>query len=92
VVTHEDVVEAVCRILFTAKTRRYVVTARGVMRVLGREMPHGVLRAALDRYGFRFVRAGSADVAKYVVDVEHARAICEKIRKRRKKRASFRFF
>jgi 6-phosphofructokinase len=88
VVTDDAIAEAVCRILATAKTRRYVVTARAVMRVLGREMPHGALRAALNKYGFRYVRAGTADIAKYIVDVESARPICEKIMKR-KKRALF---
>jgi hypothetical protein len=88
-VTYEDVAAAVCRILSTAKTRRYVVTARGVMRALGAELPHGVLRAALSRYGFRYVPVHKSDAGKYVVEVEHARPICEKIMKRRKKRAVF---
>jgi uncharacterized membrane protein len=55
------------------------------MRALGREIPHGVLRAVLDRYGFRYVRVGTADVAKYVVDVEAAKPICKKIMKRKKR-------
>ena len=50
-----------------------MVTARGVMRELGRDLPQGVLRAALNRYGFKYVRAGTADVAKYVVDAASAR-------------------
>ena len=82
---YELVAEAVCRILSTARTPRYVVTARAVMRALGREIPHGALRATLDRYGFRYARAGTADVAKYVVDVESAREICEKLGRRKKK-------
>jgi 6-phosphofructokinase len=85
VVASDVVAEAICRILFTAKTRRYVVTARGVMRVLGREIPHGALRAALNKYGFVYVRVGNYDVGKYVVDVEIAKPICEKIMKRKKK-------
>jgi len=88
-VAYEDVAVAICHILSTSKTRRYVVTARAVMRMLGREIPHGVLRAALDRYGFRYVRAGTADVAKYIVDVETAKPICQKIIIRRKKRVRF---
>ena len=84
--SYADVATTVCRILSTAKSRQYVVTIRAIIRELGREIPHGVLRAALDRYGFRYVRAGTADVAKYVVDVETARHICQKIM-RRKKRA-----
>ncbi len=86
--TDLEIAEAVCRILSTSKTRRYVVTARAVMRMLGREIPHGVLRAALNKYGFRYARAGGPDAAKYVVDVESARHVCEKIMKR-KKRARF---
>ena len=87
--TDEAIAEAVCRILSTAKTRFYVVTARGVMRVLGEEMRHGRLRAVLKRYGFRFVRHGAADSApKYIVDVESARPICKKM-ERRKKRSFF---
>ena len=85
---YEDVATAICRILSTSRTRHYVVTARAVMRVLGREIPHGALRVALDKYGFKYVRAGTADVAKYIVDVESAKPICEKIMKR-KKRALF---
>jgi len=85
VASYEDVAMAICRILSTSKTRRYVVTARAVMRVLGREMPHGALRVALNKYGFRYARAGTADVAKYIVDVESARSICEKIIRRKKK-------
>jgi hypothetical protein len=85
VVSYEEVAAAVCRILSTAKTRRYVVTARGVMRALGREIPHGVLRAALDSYGFRYVRVSSSDTGKYVVDIESAKPICEQITKRKKK-------
>ena len=88
VTSYEDVAVAICRILSTSKTRRYVVTARAVMRVLGREIPHGALRVALNKYGFRYVRAGTADVAKYVVDMESAKPICEKIM-RRKKRVRF---
>ena len=84
----EAVAEAVCRILSTAKTPRYVVTARGVMRELGRDLPQGVLRAALNSYGFKYVRVGTGGAVKYVVDVESARRICEKLR-RRKKRAVF---
>ncbi len=84
-VTDLEIAETVCRILSTAKTRQYVVTARAVMRVLGREIPHGVLRAALNKYGFKYVRVGGSDTAKYVVDVESARRICEKIMKRKKK-------
>ena len=83
--TDDAIAAAVCRILSTAKTPRYVVTARGVMRALGREIPHGALRAVLDRYGFRYVRAGTADVVKYVVDVASARSICKKIIRRKKK-------
>jgi len=84
----EAVAEAVCSILSTAKTPRYVVTARGVMRELGRDLPQGVLRAALNRYGFKYVRAGTSGAVKYIVDVEAAKPICEKLR-RRKKRAVF---
>ncbi len=84
---YEDVADAICRIISTSKTRRYVVTARAVMRLLGREIPHGALRAALNKYGFRYVRVGNPDAVKYVVDVETSRPICEKIR--RKKRARF---
>ena len=86
--TEEAVAEAVCRILSTAKTPRYVVTARAVMHVLGSDLPQGVLRAVLNRYGFKYVRISKSDAAKYVVDVESARHICEKLR-RRKKRAVF---
>jgi len=86
-VSYEDVATAVCRILSTAKSRQYVVTIRAVIRELGREIPHGVLRAVLNRYAFKYMRVGG-DVGKYVVDVESARSICEKII-RRKKRARF---
>ena len=79
----EAVAWAVCQILSTAKTRQYVVTARAVMHVLGREVPHGVLRAVLNRYGFQYVRV--SPTAKYVVDVESARRICEKIKKKKKR-------
>jgi len=89
VVTYEDIAAAVCRILSTAKTRQYVVTIHGVMRVLGREIPPRALRAALNKYGFKYVRVGSSDVGKYVVDVESARLICRKIIRGRKKRALF---
>jgi hypothetical protein len=89
VVTYEDVAAAVCRILSTAKTRRYVVTARGVMRTLGREIPHGVLRAALDRYSFTYAPVHKSAAGKYVVEVESAKLICEKIMKRRKKKSVF---
>jgi hypothetical protein len=82
---YELVAAAVCRILSTARTRRYVVTARAVMRELGREVPHGALRATLNRYGFRYVPVHKSDVGKYVVDVESARPICEKIMKKKKK-------
>jgi hypothetical protein len=92
VVTYEDVAAAVCRILSTAKTRQYVVTARGVMYVLGQEIRHGVLRATLNRYGFRYVPVHKADVGKYVVEVESAKPICEKIMKKRKKKSSFLIF
>jgi hypothetical protein len=85
--SHEDIAVAICRILSTSKTRHYVVTARAVMRKLGRDMPHGVLRATLDKYGFMYTRVGS-DVVKYIVDAEAAKHICEKIMKR-KKRAVF---
>jgi hypothetical protein len=78
-VTDEAVAAAVCRILSTAKTRQYVVTARAVMRELGAEMQSGRLRAVLRRYGFVYTRVGNYDVGKYVVDVESARRICEKI-------------
>jgi hypothetical protein len=85
VVTDETIAAAVCRIISTAKTRYYVVTARAVMRELGQEVRHGRLRAVLNRYGFRYVRWGSADsVPKYVVDAESARLICQKIRKKTK--------
>jgi hypothetical protein len=87
VATYEDIAMAVCRILSTARTRRYVVTIRGVMRVLGREIPHGALRATLDRYGFRYTRVGG-DVGKYIVDAETAKLLCEKLG-RRKKRVRF---
>jgi len=84
-VTDDAIAAAVCRILSTAKTRQYVVTARAVMRVLGQEISHGKLRAVLNKYGFRYVRWGAADsVPKYVVDVESARRICEKIKERKK--------
>ena len=86
--SYEDVAAAICRILSTAKTRHYVVTARAVMRLLGRDLPQGALRAVLNRYGFKYIRAGTDDVVKYVVDVESARRICEKLG-RRKKRALF---
>jgi len=86
-VVYEDVATAVCRILSTAKSRQYVVTIRAVIRELGREIPHGVLRATLNRYAFKYVRVGG-DVGKYVVDVEAAKPICERII-RRKKRARF---
>jgi hypothetical protein len=85
VVTYEDVAAAVCRILSTAKTRQYVVTARAVMWVLGREIPHGVLRAVLNKYGFSYAAVHKSDAGKYVVDVEAAKPICEKIMKRKKK-------
>jgi hypothetical protein len=85
VVTDDAIAAAVCRILSTAKTRYYVVTARAVMRELGQEIRHGRLRAVLRRFGFQFIRRGSADaVPKYVVDVESARRICGKIRERKK--------
>ncbi len=82
-VTDEAIVVAVCRILSTAKTRQYVVTARAVMRELGYEIPNGRLRAVLRKYGFVYRRVGNYDVGKYVVDVESAREICQK--KARKK-------
>lgn len=88
VVDDDAIAEAVCRILSTAKTRQYVVTARNVMRVLGEEIHNGALRSVLRRYGFRYMRVGSYDLGKYVVDVEHARKICERLR-RRKKRSLF---
>jgi hypothetical protein len=85
VVTDEDIAAAICRILSTAKTRYYVVTARAVMRELGAEMRHGRLRAVLRRYGFQYIRRGAPDsLPKYVVDVESARRICEKMRKKSK--------
>jgi len=84
-VTEEAIAEAVCRILTAAKTPRYVVTARAVMRLLGRDLPQGVLRAALNRYGFKYIRVNKTDAAKYVVDVESARRICEKLRRRKKR-------
>ena len=80
-VMDEDVAAAVCRILSTAKTRQYVVTARAVMRLLGREVPHGVLRAVLNKYGFQYVRV--SPTAKYVVDAESARYICRKIKRKK---------
>jgi hypothetical protein len=89
--THEDVAVAVCKILSTAKTRQYVVTIRGVMRVLGREIPHGVLRAVLNKYGFSYAAVHKSDVGKYVVDVEAAKPICEKIRGKRRRVFSPRF-
>jgi len=82
-VTDDAIAAAVCRILSTAKTRYYVVTARAVMRELGAEIRHGRLRAVLRRYGFQYIRRG-ATVPKYVVDVESARRICEKIKERKK--------
>ena len=86
--TDEAIAEAVCRILSTAKTRYYVVTARGVMRELGEEIRHGRLRAVLKKYGFLYIRRGPVDsVPKYVVDVESARAVCQKLE--RKKTRSF---
>ncbi len=86
-VTDLEVAETVCRILSTAKTRQYVVTARAVMRELGYEIPNGRLRAVLNKYGFRYTRVGSYDVGKYVVDVESAREICQKkVRARKKSR------
>jgi len=85
VASYEDVAAAICRILSTAKTRRYVVTARAAMRMLGREIPHGALRAALNRFGFRYVRVSNSDAGKYIVDVDAARLICEKIMKRKKR-------
>jgi hypothetical protein len=88
VASYEDVAAAICRILSTAKTRHYVVTARAVMRTLGRDLPQGALRAVLNHYGFRYMRVGTDDVVKYIVDVEAAKPICEKIM-RRKKRAVF---
>jgi len=88
-VTDKAIAAAVCRILSTAKTRFYVVTARGVMHVLGEEIRNGALRAVLRRYGFKYVRYGTADsIPKYVVDVESAREICQKL-VRRKKRSFF---
>jgi hypothetical protein len=87
-VTEDAVAAAVCRILSTAKTRQYVVTARAVMHALGQEIRQGALRATLRRFGFKYVRVGGSDAAKYVVDVEVARRICEKI-ERRKKRLFF---
>ncbi len=84
-VTDLEIAEAVCRILSTAKTQRYFVTARTVMRMLGRDLRQGALRAALNKYGFKYVRVGGSDAAKYVVDVESARRICEEIMKRKKK-------
>jgi len=83
-VTDEAVAAAVCQILSTAKTRRYVVTARAVMHVLGQELRQGALRATLNRYGFKYVRVSGSDAAKYVVDVESARRICEKIKKKKR--------
>jgi hypothetical protein len=88
-VVTEDVAAAVCRILSTAKTRRYVVTTRGVMRILGRDLPQGVLRAVLNKYGFSYVPVHKSDAGKYVVDVESARPICEKIKRRRRKKRPF---
>jgi len=82
-VTDDAIAAAVCRILSTAKTPRYVVTARGVMRELGVEIRHGRLRAVLRRFGFKYVRVGTPDAAKYVVDVESARAICRKMEKKK---------
>ena len=83
--TDDAIAAAVCRILSTAKTRYYVVTARAVMRELGAEIRHGRLRAVLRRYGFQYIRRGATDsVPKYVVDVESARRICEKIKERKK--------
>ncbi len=84
-VTDLEIAETVCRILSTAKTRQYVVTARAVMRTLGYEIPNGRLRAVLRRFGFAYRRVGGYDVGKYVVDVESARRICEKIMKRKKR-------
>jgi len=89
-VTDDAIAAAVCRILSTAKTRYYVVTARGVMRELGAEIRHGRLRAVLRRYGFRYIRRGPADsIPKYVVDVESARVICQKIMERKKSKSFF---
>jgi phenylalanyl-tRNA synthetase beta subunit len=88
VASYEDIAVAICRIISTSKTPRYVVTARAVMRVLSREIPPGALRAALNKYGFVYMRASGVDVGKYVVDVETAKSICERIM-RRKKRARF---
>jgi hypothetical protein len=82
-VTDDAIATAVCRILSTAKTRYYVVTARGVMRELGAEIRHGRLRAVLRRSGFKYVRVGGSDAAKYVVDVESARVICRKMEKKK---------
>ena len=53
--------------------------------MLGREIPHGALRAALNRFGFRYVRVSNSDAGKYIVDVDAARLICEKIMKRKKR-------
>lgn len=86
---YEDIATAICKILSTAKTRQYVVTARGVARALGSEIPPRALRAALNRYGFKYMRVGSVDVGKYVVDVESAREICRKIEGRTKKKSRF---
>ncbi len=85
-VTDEAIAAAVCRIVSTAKTWQYVVTARAVMRMLGQEIPNGRLRAVLRKYGFRYTRVGSYDVGKYVVDVESAREICRKIKEKKKSR------
>ncbi|MFZ8810848.1 MAG: hypothetical protein ACO2PN_22415 [Pyrobaculum sp.] len=84
-VSDDAIAAAVCRILSTAKTRYYVVTARGVMRELGQEIRHGRLRAVLRRFGFQYIRHGTADsLPKYVVDVESAKKICQKIREKKK--------
>ena len=84
--TDDAIAAAICRILSTAKTRYYVVTARAVMRELGAEIRHGRLRAVLRRYGFQYIRYGTADsVPKYVVDVESARVICQKMVRKKSK-------
>ena len=89
---YEDVAVAICRIISTSKTRRYVVTARAVMRVLGREIPHGALRAALNKYGFSYMPVHRSDAGKYVVDAEAAKPLCEKMMKRKKRFFNPRFF
>jgi transposase len=84
-VTEEDIAGAICYILSTAKTRQYVITIHGVIKVLGEEIHHGAIRRVLNKYGFKYVKVSNSDTRKYVVDVEHAKPICEKIRWRRKK-------